>query len=167
MRRVLAVIIVMAGTWLYANPSPVVGHLPDSFRYAHQLIPAVVDVAERIALGSALERRPPHYLAVATGKDEYVYELKDKIFIRRIKDRYETPLGRICGDFAVVRVELMDESMKTLPPIMAWYMIYRDDRWQKLIRNDEGRFSRDNFSDADLPPYAQRCFEGTDSRPRS
>jgi hypothetical protein len=49
--------------------------------------------------------------------------------------------------------------MKTLPPIMSWYMIYRNDGWQKLMKDDEGRFRRESYSDAELPPYAVHCFE--------
>ncbi len=125
----------------------------------NQLLPTLVSLVERVAMGSALERRPPQFVAISTGKDEYIYHLKDKVFIRTIKDRYEMPTWRICGDFAVARVELMDESMKTLPPIMAWHMVYRDDRWQKLIKSDDGQYLREDFSPAELPPYAVRCFE--------
>jgi len=114
---------------------------------------------DRIALGGLLERRPPSYAAVATGNDEYVYNLRDKVYMRCIKDRYEKPTWRTCGDVAEVRVELMDDAMNTLPPVMAWYMIYRDERWEKMVRDDEGRFAWKNMSPVMLPPYARRCFD--------
>jgi hypothetical protein len=131
----------------------------DQNRYARQLLPAVVELIDRIAKGGLLERRPPAYAAISMDRDEYIYHLSDKVFIRRVKNRYEKPTGRTCGDVAVVRVELMDDAMKTLPPVMAWYMIYRDDRWQKMARDDEGRFVWENWSPVELPPYALRCFD--------
>jgi hypothetical protein len=157
--RVWLWISVTSVSWAHASsPS---AHVPDSYRYANQLLPAIVALAERAAMGGAVERKAPQYVAISTGKDEYVYHLKDKIFIRSIKDRYEIPTWRICGDFAVARVELMDDSMKTLPPIMAWHMIYRDDHWQKLAQGDDGQFMREDFTPAELPPYAKRCFESS------
>jgi len=165
MRRVFWILAGTASLSFALSPAPnPTAHLPDSFRYSNQLLPAVVAIAEQISLGGSLEKTPPCYVSVSTGKDEYVYHLKDKIFIRCIKDRYELPSWRICGDFAVVRVELMDESMNTLPPVMAWFMIYRENRWQKLFKDEEGHFLRESFSPAELPPYAVRCFEQSPER---
>jgi len=131
----------------------------DQNRYARQLLPAITELVDRIAKGGLLERRPPAFAALSMDRDEYIYHLSDKVFIRRIKDRYEIPTGRTCGDMAVVRVELMDDAMKTLPPVMAWYMIYRDERWHKMAQDDEGRFIWENWSPVELPPYARRCFD--------
>jgi hypothetical protein len=143
--------------------SPLIGRLPDSYRYANQLLPAVVSIAESMADAVILERKHPEYVALSKGRDEYVYHLQDKVFIRYIKDRYENPSGRVCGDFAIVRVELMDDDMRTIPPLMAWPMIYRNNEWQKLVRDEEGRYLWQNFKPIELPPYATRCFEDASS----
>jgi hypothetical protein len=161
-----AVIIVLGIATLSlaagAPPAPLAARAPDSYRYAKQLVPVVVALSERIAEGSAVERKRPEYVAVSAGADEYVYHLRDKIFIRRIRDRYELPPWRICGDFAVVRVEFMDDSMATVPPIMAWHMIYREEQWQRLVEDEGGRFLRANYTPTELPPYAIRCFDKQD-----
>ena len=159
LRRSLT-LLTTASMCFAAGPSKSGRPLPtsDSRRFASQLLPALVAIIDRIASGSVVEHHRPEYLAVATGKDEYIYHLNDRVFIRCIKDRYEMPTSRICGDVAVVRVELMDDSMKTVPPIMAWYMIYRDGEWRKLMRDEGGEFLWDSYKRVELPPYATRCF---------
>jgi hypothetical protein len=125
------------------------------------LLSDVVSLLDPIAASSPLELRHPEYVAIATGKDEYVYHLADRVFIRCIKDRYELPIARLCGDFAVIRVEVMDVSMKTLIPVMAWYLVYREERWQRLQRDESGQFYRGNSSVVLMPPYATRCLDIT------
>jgi len=155
-------ILFFMAVFAFAVPPPSHHGVPkprDQDRYARQLLPAMTQLVDRIAKAGLLEEKPPAYAALSMDRDEYIYHLSDKVFIRRIKDRYEKPTGRTCGDVAVVRVELMDSAMKTLPPVMAWYMIYRDERWQKMARDDEGRFVWENWSPVQLPPYAGRCFD--------
>lgn len=123
----------------------------------------MVSIADQMTQAGALERRRPEYIALSKGRDEYVYHIRDKVFLRCIKDRYELPSGRTCGDFAIVRVELMDEDMKTIPPLMVWPMVYRDNAWQKLVRDEEGRYLWQNFNPIELPPYATRCFNASPS----
>ncbi len=162
----VAILLVFSGIAPATPREPVshpIGKAPDSYRYANQLLPAVVSIADRMTNTAVLERKRPEYVALSKGRDEYVYHLRDKVFIRCIKDRYESPSGRVCGDFAIVRVELLDDDMKTIPPLMAWPMVYRDGEWQRLVRDEEGRYLWQNFNPIALPPYASRCFDNSNS----
>jgi len=132
--------------------------VPNINRFANQLLPDTVDLVTAIAKNTRLERHSLHFVALSKGKDEYVYHLDDRVFIRCIKDRFELPIGRVCGDFAMVRVELMDDSMNTLGSVMAWSMIYREGRWQRLMPTGEGALTYGDSQTAELPPYAVRCF---------
>jgi hypothetical protein len=163
-RKLILVILACAAVTRAAphagSPHPAM-RAPDTYRYANQLLPAVVSIADQIALAGALEHKRPEYVSLAKEKDEYIYHLPDRVFIRCIKNRYESPSGRVCGDFAIVRVELLDEFMKTIPPIMAWPMVYRENQWQKLVQDEEGRYLWQSFNPIELPPYAARCFDLT------
>ena len=134
------------------------GAPPYNARFAHQLLPDAIALADTLARGTALEHHPIRFLSLSAGKDEYVYHLPDHHFIRCIKNRYEIPAWRVCGDFALLRVELMDEAMHTVGPVTGWPMIYRDNRWQKLDRSEDGHYSLAGNESFDLPPYAARCF---------
>lgn len=123
----------------------------------HELLPAVVTMAAVSALAGMGGVREPRYAVIALGKDEYVYSLIDKKFIRLIKDRYELPPWQLCGDWASVRVALLGEAMEPVAPISVWFLAYRDEKWVRIQRDEEGRFFKD-FTPASLPPYAVRCF---------
>lgn len=134
------------------------GAAPHNQRFALQLLPDVIELLDPIVRSTASEKHAPEYVSLSAGHDEYVYHLRDKVFIRVDKGRYELPAWRVCGDFAVVRVELMDEWMRNSIPVMAWYMIFREDRWQHLTKNEDGAFVYGTSGPVELPPYAARCF---------
>jgi hypothetical protein len=159
LRLLLSAIIAMF--WLapvYADAPPLRGRVPEVYRLEKQLLPDTIELIEQVVKSTRLERRFAEYVSLSFGKDEYVYHAPDRVFIRVVKDRYELPAWRVCGDFALVRVELMDESMKTLGTVMGWSMIYRDGRWRRLLRGNEGQYTYDNLQAIVLPPYAARCF---------
>lgn len=130
---------------------------PQALKFAQELLPQILEMLSFTAIAAAGTHQSPHYAAVALEKDEYIYSLLDKKFIRVIKDRYELPAWRLCGDWASVRVSLMGDSMQTVAPVSLWFLAYRDGRWVRLQRDEEGRFFK-NLEPADLPPYAVRCF---------
>jgi hypothetical protein len=136
---------------------PLSQHEQTILRNAKQLLPDVIDLAHAITRSTALERRTAEYISIALEKDEYVYHAPDRLFIRCIKDRFELPAWRLCGDFALIRVELMDDAMKTVGPVMGWHMVYREGRWQRLFQNEEF-FSFSDGQPVEIPPYAARCF---------
>lgn len=130
---------------------------PQPMNFEKELLPQIIDVLTQSLIAASSDPHPPRYASLALGKNEYVYSLTDRKFIRMIKDRYELPPWRLCGDWASVRVALLGESMDPVVPETVWYLAYRDDHWVRLTRDDDGNFFRDG-SKADLPPYAIRCF---------
>lgn len=129
---------------------------PQVDAYARQILPDVLGMVPSVAM---LTSRPVQYLSIAYGKDEYIYSFSDKVFIRRQENRWELPAWRVCGDFALVRVELLGENMNTVAPIMAWPLLYREGRWERLSPDESGTgLRRSDSRPVELPPYAVRCF---------
>lgn len=124
---------------------------------ARDLLPHVVELISVPAIAASSDRHAPWFASIALGKDEYVYSLLDKVFIRSIKNRYELPAWHICGDWASVRIELLGESMETVTPVMVWFLAYRDGQWARVIQDEDGRFFRAGEK-AEMPPYVVRCF---------
>ncbi|HVO32792.1 MAG TPA: hypothetical protein VMU17_02685 [Elusimicrobiota bacterium] len=141
--------------WVLAAP---LSAAPDNHRFDNGLLPAVVDMVSRVAAAVPEARYIPHYVSIALGKNEYVYSLRDKQFIRCITDRYELPPWRLCGDFAEIRVAMLGDAMEPVTPETVWYLAYRDGQWIRLVKDDEGHFERTNLMEAILPAYAVRCF---------
>ena len=133
------------------------GAPPQPLKFEKELLPQVVGMLTQNLIAASSDPHPPHYASIALGKNEYVYSLTDRKFIRMIKDRYELPPWHVCGDWASLRVALLGESMDPVIPEAVWYLAYRDDHWVRLVRDEDGNFFREGAK-ADLPPYAVRCF---------
>ncbi len=130
---------------------------PPPLNFSQELLPQVVDQLMLEAVAASGGPHSPRYAAIALGKDEYVYSLVDKKFIRLVKGRFELPPWQICGDWASVRVALMGESMEAVAPETVWFLAYREGRWVRLKRDEDGQFFK-GLEPASIPPYAVRCF---------
>ena len=137
-------------------PGPLKGK-PIPLPFTRTLLPQIVEMIRLAAVAASADPHAPHYASIGLGKNEYVYSLADQRFIRVIKDRYELPPWQVCGDWASARVELMGESMEDCVPAAIWFLAYRDGRWNRVFRDEEGHFLRGGRP-AEVPPYAVRCF---------
>jgi hypothetical protein len=125
---------------------------------SQELLPQVLSMVQVLAIAGANRHGMARYVSIAFGRDDYVYSLADQRFIRCIKDHYALTPWRVCGDFAKVRVAVMGESMEPMAPETIWYLAYRDGHWTRLLKDEDGHFTRGNLQPAELPPYAVRCF---------
>lgn len=149
------------GSLLAASASAAMNNPPVHLQgqdLAQALLPQVLSMVQILAIAGANRQGMARYVSIALGRDDYVYSLSDQRFIRCIKDHYALTPWRVCGDFAKVRVAVMGESMEPMAPETVWYLAYRDGRWARLVKDDDGHFTRGNLQPAELPPYAVRCF---------